>query len=104
MKISPQQYYYTQALIEFECAVILTRGYKYHGEKYILPYLIYYSPLDLVKLRIKDLDDYHLINNINHYKKIQMMNQKRIVKYLLMFYLKDVLLRYKKLKIKLKIK
>lgn len=27
------------------------------------------SPLDLVKLRIKDLDDYHLINNINHYKK-----------------------------------
>ena len=52
MTISPQPHYYTQASIEFARAVILTRGYKKHGEKYILPYLIYFSPSNLIKLRI----------------------------------------------------
>ena len=67
MKIPKPPYTYTS--IEYARSVVLISGYEKHGEKYILPYLIYFSPSNLIKLRIRDLDDTHLINNINHYKK-----------------------------------
>lgn len=54
----------------FANSVVLKRGYEKHKEKYIIPYLIYSSPWILKKLRIGDLTDEHLINNINHYKNL----------------------------------
>lgn len=43
MKISPQPHYYTQASIGFARSVILTRGYKKHGEKYITLFNILFT-------------------------------------------------------------
>lgn len=54
----------------FANSVVLKRGYEKYREKYIIPYLIYSSPWILKKLRISDLTDEHLINNINHYKNL----------------------------------